>query len=88
MSLLLIYLLVVIGFAVASFSALSRGSFFREKAKALILIIAILVLIVMCILATIWYSWFHIIGLIVTGVLSAWIFAFIWKKTIFKNLPY
>lgn len=87
MSILLIYILVIIAFAIATFANLSRGAFFKETVKAIILIIAILLTITMCILATIWYSWLHIIGLLGTALVSAWVFGFIWKTTIFKHIP-
>lgn len=86
MSLLLIYLIVIIAFAIDSFSTLSEGSFFSEVVKAIIFISAVLVLILMCIFATIWYSWPHIVGLIVSSLLSFWIFGSILRVTIFKRI--
>lgn len=87
MSLLLIYILVIIAFAFATFANLSRGAWFKETVKAIILIIAILLTITMCIFAAIWYSWLHIFGLLGTALMSVWFFGFIWKTTIFKHIP-
>ena len=85
MPLFLMYILVVIAFAIATFASLSRGSLFNEKVKFIVLIFAIIVLIVMCILASIWYSWLNIFGLIGTGLVSLWVFGFILQSTIFKK---
>lgn len=85
MSLLLTYILVIVAFAITSFAALSKGTWFNEKVKFIILVIAILFIIIMCIMVSIWYSWLHIFGLIGTALVSAWVFAFIWQQTIFKK---
>lgn len=87
MPLFIIYLLVVIAFAFDAFSTLSRGSLFNEVVKFIIFISAILILILMCIFVTIWYSWPHILGLIVASLLSFWIIGTIFRITIFKNIP-
>lgn len=79
MPIFLPYILIIVVAFVASFSSLSRGSFFNEIAKFIILAIALIVLITFCIVITILYSWVHIPGLLGTFVISAWISAAVFK---------
>lgn len=87
MSIIVPYIVVVFFSILASFSSLSRGSFFTDAVQGIITLISFIVLISMCVASTILFSWIHIILLFATFVITAWISAFLLKTTLFKHLP-
>lgn len=85
MTVFLLYIIVIIVAFLVSFSSLSKGSYFNENLKAIVLVIALIILITLCIISTILYSWIHIIGLVVAFVISAWVSSGILSVTIFRR---
>lgn len=82
------YIIVIIVAVLASFSSLSKGSYFNENIKFIVLVLALIILIVLCIITTISYSWIHIIGLAGTFIISALVSSAILSATIFRKFKF
>lgn len=87
MSIFIPYIVVVFFSILASYSSLSRGSFFSDTVKGIITTLSFIILILMCVVSTKMFSWIHIIWLIVSFVIGAWISTYLLKTTIFRHLP-
>lgn len=79
------YIINIVFITLVSFAQLSRGSLFSDALKGAMFIVSIILLIALCIIATINYSWLHIIGLIVAYFVAIWVSTAILKATIFKE---
>ena len=80
MPIFMLYIIIFIFSSMASFSSLSKGSWFTERVKFVILIISLTSLALLCLFTSIFYSWVHIFGLIYTYLFAAWISSYIIKK--------
>ena len=85
MSIPLIYISVCITASVASIATVSRGAFFSQVVKFILSVLTIIVLIAMAIVATINFSWVHILGLVATYLGSLWIVSFVWVSIFYRH---
>lgn len=82
----ILYVLNIVFALVSTFINLSKGSWFESNnVKGISAIIHWIVLLVLIILSVIYYSWIHLIIMIVVDLIVSWIFSYIIITYLYKG---
>lgn len=83
---LVLYLILLINCFVETFVRWSKGKlFYKPETKAVFQVIHSIILIILMVVATIKYSWLHIIFMFLVDTIAYMPFALIMKKLIYKE---
>lgn len=82
----ILYILDIIFALISTFVNLSKGAWFESNnIKGISAIIHWILLIVLIVLAIIYYSWIHLIIMVIVDLIVSWIFSYIIITYLYKG---
>ena len=80
-----IYIIAILNGIFASFITMTKGALFTENIKGVLNIVSIVINVVICGIAAFKFGFINILWTFLSYLITAWISAFIFSKTIFKR---